>query len=142
MAVRNVAVGFLFHAESGKVLLHFRDVDKPPEPGKWAFFGGRAEPEDGDDLLATWVREMREELGVALDPALAVSLCFGTNDNGMRWHEYYYLWPTLNEHFILTEGQCYAWFTLDEALALSDSELAEYAREDLTLFRARLSDHG
>lgn len=36
---------------------------------------------------------------------------------------------------MLTEGQRYAWFTLDEALSLPD--LADYAREDLLLFRER-----
>ena len=142
MAVRNVAVRFLYHAESGKVLLHLRDVDKPPEPGKWALFGGRAEPEDGDDLLVTWVREMREELGVTLDPVRAVSLRHGSYADGTRWHAFSYQWPSLDESYILTEGQRYAWFTLDEALALPATELAAYVREDLALFRARLSDHG
>jgi hypothetical protein len=55
--LRDVAVGFLYHPPSGKVLLQLRDADKPPNAGKWAFFGGRAEPEDGGDLLATWCRE-------------------------------------------------------------------------------------
>ena len=142
MRVRNVAVGFLYHADSGSVLLHLRDVDKPPEPGKWAFFGGRAEPEDGDDLLVTWVREIREELGITLDPALAVSLRSGTYPDGTRWHDFYYDWPALDESFVLTEGQRYAWFTLDEVFALPDSELAAYVRDDLDLYRARLSADG
>jgi 8-oxo-dGTP pyrophosphatase MutT (NUDIX family) len=130
---RDVAVGFLYHPPSRKVLLQLRDIDKPPNAGKWAFFGGRAELEDGGDLLATWCREMREELGVALDPARAVSLRHGTNDDGRRWHDFYCEWPSLNEDFVLTEGQRYAWFTLDEAIAHPD--VAEYAREDLQLFR-------
>jgi 8-oxo-dGTP pyrophosphatase MutT (NUDIX family) len=134
MVVRNVAVGFLYHAASGKVLLHLRGVDAPPNPGKWAFFGGRSEPEDGHDLLATWLREMREELGVTLDPAHVVSLRDGIYDDGTRWHDFYCEWPSLDEDFVLTEGQRYAWFTLDEALSLPD--LAAYAREDLLLFRA------
>jgi 8-oxo-dGTP diphosphatase len=140
MVVRDVAVGFLYHAESCKVLLHLRDVDKPPEAGRWAFFGGRAEPEDGDDLLATWCREMHEELGVTLDPGRTVSLRYGTYDGGTRWHEFYAPWPSLDDSFVLTEGQRYAWFTLDEARALSESELAAYARESLMLFQERLGD--
>lgn len=36
----SVAVGFLYHAASGKVLLHLRGNDAPPNAGKWAFFGG------------------------------------------------------------------------------------------------------
>ncbi len=84
MVTRDVAVGFLYHAASGKVLLHLRGADAPPNAGKWAFFGGRSEPGDGGDLLATWLREMREELGVTLDPARVVSLRHGTYDDGTR----------------------------------------------------------
>jgi 8-oxo-dGTP pyrophosphatase MutT (NUDIX family) len=137
MASRDVAVGFLYHRASGKVLLHLRDVDKPPSAGKWAFFGGRSEPEDDGDLLATWCREMREELGVTLDPDRVVSLRHGVYDDGTRWHDFVYEWPSLDEDFVLTEGQRYAWFTLDDALDLAD--LAEYARKDLCLFRDRLA---
>ena len=131
--IRDVAVGFLYHRASGKVLLHLRDAATPPNAGKWAFFGGRAEPEDGGALLATWCREMREELGVTLDPARVVSLRHGRYDSGVRWEDFFCEWPSLDEDFVLTEGQRYAWFTLDEALALPD--LADYARDDLTLFR-------
>lgn len=136
MVMRNVAVGFLYHVASGKVLLHLRDVDAPPSAGMWAFFGGRSEPEDGDDLLATWRREMNEEIGVTIDPDRAMSLRHGTYDDGRRWHDFWCEWPSLDEDFVLTEGQRYAWFTLDEALGLAD--LADYARDDLVLFRERL----
>ena len=119
MVVRNAAVGFLYHAPSSKVLLHLRGPDAPPNPGKWAFFGGRCEPEDGGDLLATWRREMREELGVALDPARVVSLRHGTYADDTRWHDFYCEWPSLDE-------------------ALGQPDLADYAREDLRLFRERL----
>jgi 8-oxo-dGTP pyrophosphatase MutT (NUDIX family) len=71
MVARNVAVGFLYHAASESVLLHLRGADAPPNPGMWAFCGGRCEPEDDDDLCATWRRELREELGVTLDAAVA-----------------------------------------------------------------------
>jgi len=136
--VRDVAVGFLFHAASGKVLLHLRDVDKPPAAGLWAFFGGRAEPEDGGDLLATWCREMQEELGVTLDRERAILLGHGTNDDGMHWHDYAYAWPTLDESFVLTEGQRYAWFTVDEALSLPESEIAAYVRDDLRRYQEQI----
>ena len=137
MPGQNVAVGFLYHAASDKVLLHLRAADKPPSAGLWAFFGGRSEPADGDDLLATWLREMQEELGVTLDPERVVSLRQGAYDDGARWHDFFCEWPALDEDFVLTEGQRYAWYTLDEALSLPD--LAEYARADLQLFRQRLT---
>jgi 8-oxo-dGTP pyrophosphatase MutT (NUDIX family) len=53
MPNRDLAVGFLYRRASGKVLLRLRGVDKPPIAGMWAFFGGRSEPEDDGDLLAT-----------------------------------------------------------------------------------------
>ncbi len=134
--VRHVAVGFLYHADSGRVLLHLRDADKPPDPGKWAFFGGGSEPEDRDDLLATWCREIREEIGITLVPAQVVSLRQGTFADGSRWHDFYCLWTSVDEHLTLTEGQGYGWFTFDEAFALPN--LAGYVREDLEIFRDRL----
>ena len=137
MVKQDVAVGFLYHAASGKVLLHLRDVDKPPGAGMWAFFGGRSEPEDGGDLLVTWCREMQEEIGVTLDPARVESLRQGTFENGRRWADFFSAWPSLDEDFVLTEGQRYAWFSLDEALGLPD--LVEYAAEDLRLFGARVA---
>ncbi len=137
MVIRHVAVGFLYHADSGRVLLHLRAADRPPSAGRWAFFGGGSEPEDGDDLLATWCREMREELGVVLDPASIVALRHGTYADGSRWHEYYAAWPTPAEDFVLTEGQRYGWFTLADALALPD--LADYACGSLAVFRERLT---
>lgn len=140
MDSRDVAVGFLYHTTSGKVLLHLRGADAPPNAGKWAFFGGHAESEDSGNLLTTWCREMREELGVACGPSRVVSLRHGTYDDGMQWHDFYCEWPSLDEDFVLTEGQRYAWFTLDEALSLPD--LADYAREDLYLFRRRLRNNG
>lgn len=76
---------------------------------------------------------MNEEIGVTLEPARAVSLRHGTYDDGRRWHDVWYEWPSLDEDFVLTEGQRYARFTLDEALSLPD--LADYAWEDLLLFR-------
>ena len=133
--VRHVAVGFLHHAPSGRVLLHLRSPDRPPSAGLWAFFGGGAEPEDRDDPRATWCRELREELGAILDPARCVSLRHGTYPDGSRWHEFHAPWPSPDTAFVLTEGQRYAWFTLEEALALPD--LAPYARDSLRHFRAQ-----
>lgn len=80
---------------------------------------------------------MREELGVTLDPGRALSLRSGSYDDGTQWHDFYYEWPSIDEEFELTEGERYAWFSLDEALSLPD--LADYAREDLHQFRKRLA---
>ena len=131
--MRHVAVGFLYHCASDRVLLHLRGVEQAPSAGQWAFFGGGSEPEDGGDLRATWCRELREELGVTIAARQAASLRHGTYADGSRWHEFWCPWPTLDDAFVLTEGQRYAWFTLDEARGLPD--LAAYAREALDSFR-------
>lgn len=136
----SVAVGFLHHAASGKVLLHLRGTEAPPNAGMWAFFGGHGEPEDGGTLLATWCREMREELGVTLDPARGVSLRQGCYDDGTQRQDFSCEWRALDEAFILTEGERYAWFTLDDALNLPN--LADYAREDLHRFCEHLDGDG
>ncbi|HEV2108610.1 MAG TPA: hypothetical protein VGR16_10145 [Thermomicrobiales bacterium] len=78
-----------------------------------------------------------EELGITLDPANVVSLRHGTYDDGTRWHDFYCEWPPLDEDFVLTEGQHYAWFTLDETLSLPG--VADYVWEDRHLFRERLA---
>lgn len=68
------AGGFLFHAATREILLCFRGTDTPFNPNMWGFFGGWREEEDGGDPVATWCREMREELGMMIDPARVVSL--------------------------------------------------------------------
>jgi hypothetical protein len=82
MEVWDVAVGFLYHAASGKVLLHLRGADKPPNPGKWAFFGARCEPEDGGDLLTTRVSiavmsKYRRKNDISLRPNKQHYRCIG-----------------------------------------------------------------
>jgi 8-oxo-dGTP pyrophosphatase MutT (NUDIX family) len=131
-----VASGILYHAASGKVLLHLRSADAPTHPSMWAFFGGRCEPGDGGDAVVAWRREMDEELGVGLDAAYIKVIREEIRNDGAKRHSFYYEWPALDESFVLTEGERYAWFTLDEALGLPN--LIDYAREHLLLFGARL----
>jgi 8-oxo-dGTP pyrophosphatase MutT (NUDIX family) len=52
----------------GVEILFIRRAEDPRDPwsGHMAFPGGRHDPEDGDDLLATAIRETREELGLSL----------------------------------------------------------------------------
>lgn len=53
-------------------ILLIRRADRPGDPwsGHWALPGGRREAGDAD-LLATCLREVAEEVGLALDPATA-----------------------------------------------------------------------
>jgi len=68
------AFGVLYHPATRQVLLNRRGVDAPTNPDTWGLFGGGAEVEDRGDPLTTWCREVREELGITLDPARAIPL--------------------------------------------------------------------
>lgn len=56
-----------------EVLLAQRSAGSSFLPGFWVFPGGRVEPEDDDDGAGPWraaaAREVREEVGLVLDPA-------------------------------------------------------------------------
>ncbi len=132
--------GFLYHAGARKVLLHHRDADAPTHPSKWNFFGGVEEEGDGSDPVATWLREMREELGISLPPVRVNAFSNYLNSQGRRRYVFYCEWPTLDGDFVLGEGQGYAWFGLEEAIALS--ELTDRARQDLLLFRETILSVG
>jgi 8-oxo-dGTP pyrophosphatase MutT (NUDIX family) len=128
------AVGFLYHPASRQVLLHHRDANAARYANVWAGFGGMCEPEDGVDPVATWRRELREEIGIELAPDRVRPLRAYLNpDTGRTRHVFYAEWPSLDQDFVLTEGDGYAWFPLDEAIELPD--LTELARGDLLFLR-------
>ena len=134
MVTRYAAVGFLYHAASRQVLLHHRDAGASVYPECWAGFGGRDEPRDDGDPVATWRREMREELGVDLSREQIIPLRQYINpDVGRPRYIFYVAWPSLNDDFALTEGDGYAWIPLDEAIVLPD--LMDLARGDLLFLR-------
>jgi len=131
---RYAAVGFLFHAATGQVLLHRRNGNTTFYPHTWAGFGGSNEPEDEGDPAVTWRREMREELGIVLTLDQITLLRSYINPHVIRRrHIFYAEWPSVDDQFALTEGAGYAWFPLDEAIGLPD--LMELARGDLIALR-------
>jgi 8-oxo-dGTP pyrophosphatase MutT (NUDIX family) len=127
------AFGILYHPETRQVLLNRRGVDAPKNPDTWGLFGGGAEIDDRGDPLATWCREVREELGIALDPAKVAPLTAYPGTAGHLRHVFCYAWPALDTQFVLGEGAGFAWFTLAEALALPD--LTDMARRDLQMLQ-------
>jgi 8-oxo-dGTP pyrophosphatase MutT (NUDIX family) len=134
VTVDYASAGFLYHAASGQVLLHHRDANAAYYPETWAAFGGRNEPEDGGDPAVTWRREMREELGVTLARDQIQFLRTYINPHvGRRRYIFCAEWPSLEDRFTLGEGDGYAWFPLDTAIALPD--LMELARGDLIVLR-------
>ena len=99
------AGGFLYRPGTGQVLLHHRDANAPRHPDLWSNFGGRSEASDGGDPVATWRREMREELGVELTPAQIRPIRNHVNPGtGRHRYIFYAEWPSLDEDFTLTEG--------------------------------------
>lgn len=128
---------FLYHAPSGRVLLQHRTDDAPTYPGHWGMFGGSGEPEDGGDPLRTIRRELREELGLTLDPGLVVPLWDYMTSRGSHRYVFLYPWDDPEHPFVQAEGQGRGWFVPEEALRTLT--LTDNARRDLTLLTEHLS---
>src|SRR5688500_17260972 len=88
--------GFLFHPQSHKVLLQFRGSKTPHSPNTWCFLGGWSEEADRGSPAATWRREMREEIGVAIAPGDTLPLCdYLPESSTHHRHVFYCEWPSL-----------------------------------------------
>ena len=137
MPILHGASIFFHHAPSGRVLLQHRTDDAPTYPGHWGMFGGSGEPEDGGDPLRTIRRELREELGLALDPGVVVPLWDYMTSRGSHRYVFLYPWDDPAYPFVQTEGQGRGWFTPEDALRTLT--LTDNARRDLTLLVERLA---
>ena len=100
-------------------------------------FGGGGEPEDGGDPELTVRREIREELGLTLDPDQIVPLWDYLTGRGGHRYVFLYPWENPEFPFVQTEGQGRGWFLPDEALRTLT--LTDNARRDLTLLAGWLS---
>lgn len=115
--------------DSGAVLLQLRDAkDWIPYPDMWAVPGGMLEP--GEEPLGCIVREVREELGVDLDPADVTFLGTTTRSYGVE-HTFTARLSVPAESIALTEGQRVEWFTPERVAAThlayeDDDVLAEF----------------
>ena len=129
------SAGFLFHPDSGQVLLHHRDAHAPRFPNHWSDFGGTGEPGDGGDPVTTWQRELREELGITLQRQQIVPLrVYLSPHTGHPRHVFYVSWPTLDtDVFVLGEGDGFGWFSLAAAIGLPD--IVDLSRDDLLALR-------
>jgi len=132
-----IAFGFLFHASTMRVLLHRRGPNAVGYPNRWSFFGGKAEIEDAGNPIATWRRELREELGIAVEADGVQPLRDYASLEGMYRYVFFTDWPELTDDFVLGEGVGFKWFNLETVLALPD--MSDQGRDDLLFFQAQLT---
>jgi 8-oxo-dGTP diphosphatase len=100
---------------AGAVLLQLRDdKDWIPYPGMWAVPGGMLEP--GEAPLDCVVREVREELGVDLDPADVTFLETAQRSYGVE-HTFTARLDVPAGSIALTEGQRVEWFSRERVAA-------------------------
>jgi 8-oxo-dGTP pyrophosphatase MutT (NUDIX family) len=108
----------------------------PLNPNRWGLFGGGAEEVDAGDPVATWCRELEEELGIVVVPTRVRALGERLWPDGSLEHLFYYEWPSLGTDFVLAEARGVAWFTFEAALGLPD--LTAGARYFLPQLRERV----
>ncbi|AYF78166.1 NUDIX domain-containing protein [Nocardia yunnanensis] len=110
-----------------EVLMYLRD-DFPhiPYPNMWAIPGGMLEA--GETPHDCVIREIKEEMDIALDPNRVVHAMTHERDFGIE-HSYATRIELDIEAITLTEGQRLKWFTRDEAaatrLAYADNQVIE-----------------
>ncbi|HEV2567115.1 (deoxy)nucleoside triphosphate pyrophosphohydrolase [Sphingomonas sp.] len=100
--VMTVVAAALIRAD-GRVLLQQRGPDRSMA-GLWEFPGGKVEP--GETPEAALARELDEELGIAVDPALFAPAAFASAPLGSR-------------HLLLLLYSAYAWAGEPQALDAS-----------------------
>jgi 8-oxo-dGTP diphosphatase len=124
-------------AADGRVLLQRRKFGAM-HGGLWEFPGGKVKPEES--LESALVREIREELGIALDPADCAPLCFASDPA---------LPPAPREPYVVLlyicrkwqgeplclDGEAIVWFRLDDLAGLAmpplDVPLVEALRRSI-----------
>lgn len=110
-----------------EVLMYLRD-DFPhiSYPNMWAIPGGMLEA--GETLHDCVIREIKEEMDIALDPDRVVHAMTHERDFGIE-HSFAIRVELDIDAITLTEGQRLKWFTRDEAaampLAYADNQVIE-----------------
>ncbi len=101
-------------AEDNRILIQRRPVGKQMA-GLWEFPGGKIEPrETPEDAL---VRELREELGIAVDVSSLIPACFASHAHG-------------DQHLVLLLYICRIWAGLPQLLFADAMEWVTAAEMD------------
>lgn len=100
-----------------QILLQLRD-DKPglPGSGKWNVLGGGKEA--GEEARDGLVREIKEEIGLDLEPILITTTDDSDGLKIYRHHIYLAYYAGRAEDLLLREGQMVKFFNLSEISAL------------------------
>lgn len=124
------ACGFFHDVEGRRLLLHLRDARAPVHPSMWGLFGGLAE--GGESALQCFRREIREELGLDLEPWEPKLLRAYRNERrGTRRHVFVVERYVPEERIVLGEGAAFRWVPVHRVL---DYDLTPGTREDLRWF--------
>lgn len=124
------AGGFLYNPKKNSVLLHKRDEKTKVNPNQWAFFGGLSE---GDETpKQTFMRELKEELGVEIPGGEIKSLCDYFNKELQTYRYVFFVESGLEKSQMrLTEGEGFDWIPLDKVF---EYDLTEKTERDLKRF--------
>ncbi len=116
MPITHEGSNIIIRNSDDQVLLFLRD-DKPeiPCPGMWALLGGYREP--GETPMENVIREIKEEIGVVLDPAEVEHHCTRERHWGLLEHTFRTRLDLDLSETILTEGQELRWFSEDDIAA-------------------------
>lgn len=122
-----VAKTLIFN-EAGKLLRIRRSKDDNHRPGGTDIPGGKVD--DGEAIMAGAVREIREEVGLSIDPeSMHLSFCYSQiaynadvdGDVNIVWLGFITQLPQGQEVTLSHEHQAAEWLTIDEALEGNDS---------------------
>lgn len=128
------AGGFFHDPKTESVLLHERDEKAPVNPNKWGFFGGLSEPEDKTPT-DTFIREIKEELGLDLQPQDVRPFRDYLNvERNVHRHVFYVETDVPIASLTLGEGKGMAWIPLDRVF---DYDLTDKTITDLRAFIAQ-----
>ena len=124
------AGGFLYNPAAKSVLLHKRDDKTKINPNQWAFFGGLSE--GNETPKQTFVRELKEELGIAISENKIKPLCDYFNEELRTYRYVFFAESNLRKSQMqLNEGEGFDWIPLEKVF---EYDLTEKTARDLKTF--------
>lgn len=130
------AGGFLYNPRVKEVLLHKRDDKTVNNPNRWSAFGGTSE--DGETPIETFIREMKEELGLALKPEEVIPFCDYLNkERNIHRYIFYVESGKQKSEMTLGEGEDFDWIPIGK---IFEYDLTAKTRQDIEAFVKTLDE--